>query len=138
VQPAELPRLVTAPLLVVAGTADRTAARARDQIEEARRASPLRVETQVIEGARHNFLSRDLRAYDLPKAEVAWLRIVAFLKQHLSPPPPKPPAVPKPAVQAGADEAGKVRPVPTAPVRTPPPTPPPKTPPLPNAPSPSS
>jgi carboxymethylenebutenolidase len=94
VSPPDLGRLVTAPVFVVAGSADRAAQRARRQLEAAGRAPGATVEFYDITGARHDFLSRDLSAYDLPRAEEAWARILAFLRERLMPPPPKPPVPP--------------------------------------------
>lgn len=93
VQPADLPRLVTAPILYVAGSADRAAARARAQILAARSGTGAFTVVEPAE-VRHGFLSRDLSTYDLPRAEEAWTRILSFLKLQLLPPPPRPPAVP--------------------------------------------
>ena len=115
VQPAELSRLVTAPLLYVGGTSDRWAARARHQLDSARGEAKSPFQFEDIQGARHGFLSRDLSAYDLQLAERAWTRILAFLKQQLLPPPPKPPAAPPPkAVQAATTADAKPSAVPTA------------------------
>ncbi len=94
VRPAELGGLVTAPLLFVGGTFDRAAARSRHQLEAIPIGSKAPFDYVDLPRVRHHFLSRDLRAYDLPMAEEAWGRIVAFLKQQLMPPPPKPPAPP--------------------------------------------
>ncbi len=98
VRPLELPGLVTAPVLVVHGAADRLAVRAVHEI----RATPAGTTTGVVElpRGRHGFLSRDLRAYDVAEAEEAWSRVVAFLKERLMPPPPRPP--PPPSRQAAA------------------------------------
>jgi carboxymethylenebutenolidase len=94
VRPADLSKLVTAPLLFIAGTRDRSAARARAQFEAVRGQVKVPFEFVSLDGARHHFLSRDLGAYDLLRAEEAWTRIVAFLKQRLMPPPPRPPPPP--------------------------------------------
>jgi len=122
VRPADLGKLVTAPLLVVAGTADRDAGRAKAQLVAARAGTPIRLEFLDLPGARHHFLSRDLHAYDLALSEQAWARTVAFLKQQLLPPPPKPPAPPaKPATASpsaaatAASPGGGAAPKPVAP-----------------------
>jgi carboxymethylenebutenolidase len=115
VQPAELSRLVTAPLLYIGGSSDRWAARARHQLDSARGGAKSPFQFEDIAGARHGFLSRDLSAYDLPLAEQAWTRILAFLKQQLLPAPPKPPAAPPPkAVQAATTSDAKPSIVPSA------------------------
>jgi len=92
VAPASFLSLITAPLLVVRGSADREAERAEEQI----RSSPAAATTSVvtIPGLRHDFLSRDLGAYDLAGAERAWTEVVEFLKQRLMPAPPSPPPPP--------------------------------------------
>ena len=94
VRPAEHPRLLTATTLFVAGDRDSAAAKARAQLEAARSTSRARFDFMIVEGVRHNYLSRDLGAYDLAKAEESWARIVEFLKQELMPPPPRPPPPP--------------------------------------------
>jgi carboxymethylenebutenolidase len=124
VRPADLGKLVTAPLLFVAGSKDSAAARARQQLESARTGSRVPFEFMTVEGVRHDFLSRDLSSYDLPKAEETWARILAFLKQRLMPPPPRPPpppvARPDPIGPAAATPSSKAAPPPVA---TPRPTP---------------
>jgi len=118
VQPAELSRLVTAPLLYVGGGSDRWAARARRQLDAARGEAKSPFQFEEIGGACHGFLSRDLPAYDVGQAERAWALILAFLKRQLLPPPPKPPAAPPPkAVQAATTADAKPSPVPTAAVQ---------------------
>ncbi len=81
VSPANHARLVTAPLLFVGGDHDAAAERTRRQLEAVRASSKARFELIVVEGVRHHYLSRDLGAYDLPRAEETWSRIVAFLKR---------------------------------------------------------
>jgi len=115
VRPAELARLVTAPLLYVGGTSDRSSARARAQLDAAKTGARSPFQFEDISGARHGFLSRDLSAYDLRQAEQGWSLILAFLKQKLLPPPPKPPAAPPPkVVQAATVVDAKPAPVPSA------------------------
>jgi dienelactone hydrolase len=113
VRPPDLPRLVTAPLLFVAGSEDRVAEKARAQLTAAQKDVSVPFEFVRIAGARHDFLSRDLSAYDVPRAEKAWSAVVTFLKRQLMPPAPRPPA---PPVRASGDPlapaAGK--PVPPA------------------------
>jgi carboxymethylenebutenolidase len=94
VRPANLAKLVSAPLFLIAGSADRSAARARAQLEAVQRETSLPFEFVTVPGARHHFLSRDLGAYDLASAEEGWTRILAFLKARLMPPPPRPPPPP--------------------------------------------
>ncbi|MCI4373080.1 MAG: dienelactone hydrolase family protein [Thermoplasmata archaeon] len=115
VQPVELSRLVTAPLLYIGGTSDRWSARARHQLDAARGEAKSPFQFEDVTGAKHGFLSRDLSAYDLAQAEHAWTQIVAFLKRQLLPPPPKPPAAPPPkAVQAATTVDAKPSAVPNA------------------------
>ena len=94
VRPRDLSRLVNAPLLAVLGSRDRLAAKAVAQLASLRSSAKGRFEVVQVEGARHHFLSRDLSAYDLPRSEESWTRIVAFLKRELMPPPPRPPPPP--------------------------------------------
>jgi dienelactone hydrolase len=100
IRPADLPQLVTAPVLCVMGSADRASAKARGQLEAAQSSMASRVTFFDVPGARHHFLSRDLRAYDLPGSEAAWTAIVAWTKHLLMPPPPRPPAVPSKPLSA--------------------------------------
>ena len=122
VRPEGLGKLVSAPLLSVGGALDRASARSRQHLESAHEGSKVPFELVDLPGVRHHFLSRDLRAYDLPAAEGAWTRILAFLRQQLMPPPPKPPAPPsKPtATPPAASVAAKPS---AAPVGPPPPKP---------------
>jgi len=113
-RPRDLAKLVSAPLLCVAGSSDRNAARAVEQIRSAGGAAPTAFEFAEIPGARHDFLARDLRAYGLEEAEAAWTRVLAFLKLKLMPPPARPPPPPvKPAAPV-APSAAAIRP-PSAP-----------------------
>jgi len=99
VSPPGLAKLVTAPILLVVGSGDPVGLRAEEQLRVAGREATISFDAVNIPGVRHGFLARDLSAYDLPQAESAWTRILAFLRQRLLPPPPKPPAPPmaKPA-----------------------------------------
>jgi len=118
VRPADLPKLVTVPILAVAGSGDRSAQRAIAQLRAAEGAGPLTV--VEIPRARHDFLARDLGAYDLAQAEEAWGRIVGFLKQQLMPPPPKPPVPPvRPAAASTPPVAAAPKPM-AAPAPPPP------------------
>ena len=92
VSPPDLGKLLTAPTLFVAGGGDAAARRARAQLEAA--GAGASIEYVEVPGARHDFLSRDMSAYDLPRAEETWTKVQAFLRQRLMPPPPKPPAPP--------------------------------------------
>ncbi len=116
IQPAQLPGLVAAPILLVRGGSDRVAARAAEQV----RASEAGPRTTFVElpGARHDFLSRDLRAYEVASAERAWGEIVGFLKQRLMPPPPRPPPPPTKQAAAAATPSSPA-PGPTSPVPAP-------------------
>jgi carboxymethylenebutenolidase len=100
VRPPDLPRLVSAPLLYVAGSDDRVAEKAREQLAAARSATKVAFEFVNIPGANRDFLSRDLSAYDLPRAEQAWSAMIAFLKRQLMPAAPRPPA---PPIKVSAD-----------------------------------
>lgn len=91
-RPPALAKLITAPLLCVVGSRDRTSARAVAQLRAALPGEALVVDE--VDGARHQFLSRDLGAYDLGRAEAAWGRIIEFAKARLMPPPPPPPPPP--------------------------------------------
>lgn len=123
VRPREVAGLITAPVLVVHGTRDPTAARAAHELGETLGAHPPTIVR--LPGARHHFLARDLRAYSLPRAEEAWDGVLRFLKQQLMPPPPRPPAPPvrvvagpsgaPPAVTAAGAPATPARSTPTAP-----------------------
>ena len=98
VRPHDLANLVTVPLLYVRGSADRSTAKAWSQLVAAQSALDRSFEFVEVPGARHNFLGRDLPAYEVGAAEAAWASILAFLTKVLIPPPPKPPAAPpKPA-----------------------------------------
>ncbi len=117
VRPNDLAKLVNVPLLCVAGTSDRHAARAVRQLKDAATPLPPSFELAEIPDARHHFLARDLRAYDLDQAEAAWSRILAFLRARLMPPVPRPPAPPmKPT---GALDPAPGSPRPTVPGATP-------------------
>ncbi len=94
VRPTDLANLVSIPVLYVGGTDDRASARARAALEASRASGRTPVTFVDLPGARHGFLARDLKAYDLAAAERAWTAIVAFLKQQLTPPPPKLPSIP--------------------------------------------
>jgi len=101
VRPADLPKLVSAPLLFVGGSRDRAAGKTRVQLSAV--AGPRApFEFFEVPGARHNFLARDLSGYEVGPAEAAWTRILAFLKRNLLPPPPKPPAIPPKLVAPSA------------------------------------
>jgi len=128
VKPADLAKLVTAPLFCVRGTADRSTAKAWSQLVAAQSAMKTPFELVDVPGARHDFLARDLSAYEVGPAEAAWARIVAFLSKNLNPPPPKPPSIPpkpaatppvappaKPAAAAGVAPAPPAQPPPAAP-----------------------
>jgi dienelactone hydrolase len=125
VSPPDLANLVTAPILFVAGSADRHAQKARQQFVAVGQGTSFPVEVMELPNARHGFLARDLSAYDLPQAEAAWTRVLAFLKQRLSPPPPKPPSPPlarpasppRPAAVAAPTSAAP--PSPAVPTRAP-------------------
>jgi dienelactone hydrolase len=103
VLPAEQIGLLNAPTLFVHAGADPMSRRSRAQFESA--GPKVEVRFADFPSAKHNFLARDLSAYDLPVAEAAWGQIVGFVKEKLLPPPPKPPTPPKaattPAVAPG-------------------------------------
>ncbi len=85
-------RLLSVPLLFIAPGADPASRKAREQFQRVGTA----VDVRYLEypGAHHDFLARDLRAYDLASSEAAWRGVASFLKERLLPPPPKPPAPP--------------------------------------------
>jgi dienelactone hydrolase len=112
VKPAESLRLLASPVYVVTGGNDRRGAAGRAQVAAAVQRGELQAEFLELPGARHHFLARDLRAYDVRAAEAAWAGILAFLRKRLLPPPPKPPAPPKPA--AAATAPARAAPVPSA------------------------
>jgi len=125
VRPPDIANLVTVPLLFVRGSADRSASRAWVQLIADKAANRSSIEFVEIPGARHHFLSRDLSAYDVAKAEAAWTWIVSFLKRNLLPPPPKPPVMPpKPAAAAPPSKPSTPPAAPAA--KAPPPVAPPR------------
>lgn len=116
IRPSGFLTLVSAPVLFVHAGRDRASERSRAETVAATGSAPSSVEFADFPGARRNFLSQDLGAYDLALAEAAWARILGFLKTRLMPPPPRPPAPPTlpapPPASAAAPTAG---PVPTPP-----------------------
>ena len=90
VHPATFPGLVNAPLFVAHAGADALSRRAVAQFEAVRSSLQSPIEIVEFPGMRHDFLSRDLGAYDLGAAESAWDRILGFLKGALLPAPPRP------------------------------------------------
>ncbi|MCI4367984.1 MAG: dienelactone hydrolase family protein [Thermoplasmata archaeon] len=119
VQPAEYVGLLTSPVFIAYGQKDGTSAKAVGQFRAHRPASAAPLEVAEIAGVRHEFLGRDLRAYNLAGAEDAWRQVIAFLRSRLMPSPPKPPSPLRPAAAAGVPGA----PVPVAaPPRIAPPT----------------
>jgi dienelactone hydrolase len=101
--PPDALTLVTAKVFFVAGTRDKVAASARAQLEKV---IPKQVEFDAVTEVGHDFLSRDLRAYDQNRAEATWAHIVAFYKRLLMPPPPKPPTPPVKSVGAAIGPPG--------------------------------
>jgi carboxymethylenebutenolidase len=101
VRPPDLANLITVPLLYLRGSVDRSSSKAWAQMIAAEAATRSSIEFVEIPGAHHNFLARDLPAYEVDAAEAAWTWILAFLRRNLVPPPPKPPVMPpKPATPA--------------------------------------
>jgi dienelactone hydrolase len=96
VRPVDQLRLVNASTLFVNAGRDGMSRRSRAQFAGA--GPGVEVRYADFPTARHHFLARDLRAYDMALAESAWGQIVGFVKEKLLPPPPKPPTPPKPAV----------------------------------------
>ncbi len=90
VRPRDVARLITAPVQLLYGSRDGTARRAVAEL----RASLPSASVVELDGVRHNFLARDLGAYNLVRAEEAWEAIVRFLKDQLVPPAPRPPPAP--------------------------------------------
>lgn len=119
VRPSGFEELVTAPLLFVDAGRDRASRRARHGFElvTSQLASP--IEYADFPNARRNFLSRDLGAYDLPMAEAAWGKILAYLRSRLQPPLPKPPAPPKMVPPPASTGPAPVHTSPPAPVKSP-------------------
>lgn len=113
-RPADTLRLVTAPLLVVGGGADPVTGRF---LAELRALPGVARSPEIVElaGARHDFLARDLPAYDLASAEIAWDRMLKFLKQALMPAPPRPPAPPTVRSAPAAPPASATAPASSAP-----------------------
>ncbi|MGP8073244.1 MAG: dienelactone hydrolase family protein [Thermoplasmata archaeon] len=104
VRPDDLSGLISAPLLYVGGARDRVSEKARRQIAAAQPpTNKVPAQYVVLPRVGHNFLARDLSAYDLRTAEAAWSDLVGFLKKQLFPAPPAPPIPPpKPAAPAAA------------------------------------
>lgn len=117
--PDGVAQLVSAPMLYVGGSSDRRAEKARAQIEAARSAPNASITVITYPGTGRDFLARDMKAYDLATAERAWTEILAFLRQRLSPPPPRPPAPPirtaPPAVSPTVPASRPPAPLPPAP-----------------------
>jgi dienelactone hydrolase len=118
VQPAGIVELVTAPVLYVDAGRDGASRRTRRSFES--RAAQLGsvVEYADFPNARRHFLARDLGGYDLPAAEAAWARILAFLRDRMQPPPPRPPPPPK-TIVTPASPPKPVVPAPPAAASTP-------------------
>ena len=112
--PPDLTKLVTAPVFFVGGRSDRKAQQAKAQLLAPGRPSSSVVERFEPDGGRHGFLARDLSAYDLPAAELAWAKALAFVKQRLMPPPPRPPSPPMKPLSAVLPPTPKGAPAPTA------------------------
>lgn len=102
VRPAGYVELVTAPVLFVDAGRDGASHRSRQTFESRATRLGSSVEYADFPTASRNFLSRDLRAYDLALAEAAWGRILSFFKGRLMPPPPRPPSPPKAAAPPAA------------------------------------
>lgn len=111
-RPVEVARLVTAPTLVIGGARDRVARLAARQLREQLPSGTF----LEVAGVRHRFLARDLRAYDLVRAEEAWTEIVRFLKEKLVPPAPRPPVAPVKFPAAAPPPPPAVAAAPAAPV----------------------
>jgi|SRR5271157_2684278 len=120
VRPHDLANLITVPLLYVRGSADRSTAKAWNQLVAAQSANRTSFEFVEIPGARHDFLARDLAAYQLDHAEEAWTRILAFLTKNLLPPPPKPPTMPPKPATAPPGTTAPAKPAPATPATKPP------------------
>jgi dienelactone hydrolase len=93
VRPADQIGLINAPILFVHAGGDAMSRASRAQFEAA--GAKIDVRFADFPHARQNFLARDLSAYDLAAAELAWGQIIGFVKEKLLPPPPKPPTPPK-------------------------------------------
>jgi dienelactone hydrolase len=112
VSPADALTLVTAKVFFVAGRRDRVANASRAQLEKLPAGQ---VEFDWLTEVGHNYLSRDLRAYDQNRAEQTWADVVAFLKRQLMPPAPKPPAPPTKTPAAAMAAVGASPPAPSKP-----------------------
>jgi dienelactone hydrolase len=124
VRPSGIVELVTAPVLFVNAGRDGASRRSRQAFETRATQLGSPIEYADFAAARRNFLSRDVGAYDLPLAEAAWGRILAFLKSRLQPPPPRPPPPPKTVMPPAAAPKPAAAPAPTGPAPPATPAPP--------------
>jgi carboxymethylenebutenolidase len=119
VRPAEYLNLLSVPVLFIAPGNDGPSVKARAQFQSI--GAGVDVRYLEFPAARHHFLARDLRAYDLTAAEEAWKGTTSFLKERLMPPPPKPPTppvrttAPPPPTAAPPPSKAEVAPAPAAP-----------------------
>jgi len=120
VSPPEWLPLVTAPVLLIAGRRDRLGQKARGQFVA--HFPKDRFESFDPGNVGHDFLARDVGAYNLRAAEASWKRIGEFLGGRLLPAPPKPPT---PPVAAAPPAAVARPPTPAAPGPAPRPSTPP-------------
>jgi dienelactone hydrolase len=112
------------PVLVVAGGGDSRTGPSLLELHRWSHIYGLNVGTMVVPDARHHFLSRAHKGYDAQKADLAWSRMMAFVRHCLSPPPvkapprpPVPPPVPPPARPPSSASPPTV--APTAPISPP-------------------
>ena len=100
VSPPEWLPLVTAPVLLIAGRRDRLGQKARGRFVA--HFPKDRFESFDPGNVGHDFLARDVGAYNLRAAEASWKRIGEFLGGRLFPAPPKPPTPPVAAAPPAA------------------------------------
>ncbi|HEV2449208.1 MAG TPA: dienelactone hydrolase family protein [Thermoplasmata archaeon] len=94
VRPAEFLRLVSVPVLLLGGGADRPTSKLVEAWTPILTGAQTPFETQLESGVGARYLARDLSGYDLASAERSWHRLLEFYGRQLRPPPPKPPAPP--------------------------------------------
>ena len=106
IHPPSFLRSLSVPTLAIYGGEDSEAGAAASLLEDCTARYHLPVDFSVVPEVGHHFLNRDSPNYSLPEAELAWTRLIAFVKGYLFPPPkppPKPPVVAaKPVATSGA------------------------------------
>lgn len=119
---------INVPVRAVFGDSDHTTGHSLDVLKQLGKRWSLPVTVAAIQGGGHNFLSRDIRNYDVRAAEDGWKELLVFLKSNLEPPPPPPKtpvaAAPRPPQTATSAVAASSAPPARPPVATPAPPPP--------------